>query len=312
MTGRRYGPDQSGHSRGSSEGSEDWSEKGSMSSKSDRYERENEDKPFYGSKPSPYSESSREFEGSNRDRHIPHSDYLSEPRSSTDVTFLDAKSLTMSALPKIGYTEDCTAPISAIHSHLTFCANMAPWTSFGHEVRNNFNRIFRDWDQKPKNILSVELKQSPANAIINEHHLCGEGISTSSGLYVQNVLDVMTAVGKELHIGVKFGDWYASHKSPTKSSISQTTTGAAGNQSEKKYNERMRKRLVPDYALLAEEEDPESGSFARALGDFKSPSSGVNYFYLWVDLAKSAKEEVRLRKLLGWSHHSIQFNTEQY
>ncbi|KAJ9302005.1 hypothetical protein DTO271G3_871 [Paecilomyces variotii] len=311
MTRRRYGPDQSGHSRGSSEGSEDWSEKGSMSSKSDRYERENEDKPFYGSKPSPYSESPRELERSNRDRRMPHSDYPG-PHSSTDVTFLNAKSLTMSALPKIGYTEDFDAPISAIHSHLTFCANMAPWTSFEQEVRDNFNRLFRDWDQEPKNILSVESKQSPANAIINEHHLCGEGISTSSVLYVQNVLDVMTAVGKELHIGVKFGDWYASHKHPTKPSTSQTTTGTAGNQSEKKHNEIMRKRLAPDYALLAEEEDPETGSFARALGEVKSPSSGVNYFYLWVDLAKSAKEEVRLRKLLGWSQHSTQFNTDQY
>lgn len=301
--------DQSQHSRGSPEELEDRYEGESRSSKSDRYERANKDKLVYRPKPpsphGPYSESPGELERRNRDRRMSSSDYPVH-RSSTDVTFLDAKSLTMSALPKLGYIDNRATQSSAIHSHLTFCANMIPWTSFEHEVRSNFNQIFRDWDQKPKVILSVELKQPPANAITNEHYLCGEELS-SSGRYVQNVLHVMTAVGKELAIGLQFGDWYASHKYPTQSSTSQTTSGATGNQPEKEDNEEKEKRLIPDYALLAEKEDPKTNSFARALGEAKSPSPKAHNLASWVDLAnQGTQKEGKLRKLLGWSQHSIQ------
>ncbi|KAJ9347959.1 hypothetical protein C8Q69DRAFT_445199 [Paecilomyces variotii] len=282
-------------------------------------------RPAHGSPHSSSSERSSGSERSNPGRRIPGSDYT-RPHSIADVTFLDAKDLTMAALPDINFIDNRAAQSSAVHSHLRFCARLVLWETFEHEVRKVFNDVFRNWDEDQSNILSVEMDQQSPNSIVNEHYLCGEELSTS-GRYVQNVLHVMTAVGKESGFDLQFGDWYSSFDHKGKSSTPSNTAGGTGKGTEKarekgKAKERERtqnkddnekekvkvkeKRLIPDYALLAKEkawlshtQKEPIETFARALGEAKTPSKTVHDFSDWVESAARTGNDEKLRQLLG-------------
>lgn len=203
----------------------------------------------------------------------------------------------MDRLPQIRYEDKRATESSAVHRDLHFCGNLKRWTSFEEEVDQVFRDNFHKWDSFPRNILHVVLKDPVKNAISNEHYLCGEELS-SSGRYVQHVLHVMTAVGRELGFKLWFGDWYTSYDHGEKPA-SKTKSSDGPNISEvqpTKPNARG-KKIIPDYALLAEGGVGNPKSYARALGEAKSPY-GAHDFERWVDDAFYGNDK-RLRQLLG-------------
>ncbi|KAL1847214.1 hypothetical protein Plec18170_008778, partial [Paecilomyces lecythidis] len=199
--------------------------------------------------------------------------------------------LTKDRLPEIQSEPDRCTGSSAVHTDLKFNGRLVPWKSFEQDVHDVFRKVFKNPITRKK--LHVVLSHPGEDAISNEHYLCGEELS-SSGRYVQHALHVMTAVGNDLGFKLRFGDWYTSYKHE-RASGTRKKSGAGSSTSDVQHNTRNN-RIIPDYALLAENPDDEDASYARALGEAKSPY-GAHDLASWVQDAYKSKDE-KLRKLL--------------
>ncbi|KAJ9223709.1 hypothetical protein DTO271D3_8055 [Paecilomyces variotii] len=194
------------------------------------------------------------------------------------VDYLDAMSLTMAGFADCCYMTERHTYSSAVHKHLRFVGELVFWDDFKVIVRKNFNGIFGQWDKGNARPLDVELREPNENSLHHEHYVCGEEISVN-GRYTNNVLQVMSAVAKELGFPVRFGDWNASFQR-TKDSPSKDKS-----------------RKLPDYAVLGDEISDGSFSYARAAGEGKSLFE-QHPLHDWVREAKHGKE-ILFRIFLG-------------
>jgi hypothetical protein len=86
-------------------------------------------------------------------------------------------------------------------SNVSFSGVCVPWDRFENEVRRNF--LLQNWGDSP---ISFRLSKPGSNDLQEELFLIGDEISLS-GRFVQQVLHVMTAVGCDLNIPIRFGDF---------------------------------------------------------------------------------------------------------
>lgn len=137
-----------------------------------------------------------------------------------------------------------------------FIGYLGQWSSFERSVREITNNI--NWDQH-QNILQI--RPGSLNAIHHEHYVCGDEKSVSARM-VQNVFQVVTAVGKELGHGIEWGDGKASRRGMDDNNV------------------------VPDFVALI------NGTEHRLVGEIKTP---------WAhDIANAAENVTLDNELRRW------------
>ncbi|KAJ9255741.1 hypothetical protein DTO212C5_9105 [Paecilomyces variotii] len=187
----------------------------------------------------------------------------------TNVTLLTAKDIVMSSFPNCLTNEENHVRSSALH-RLRYVGPLVHWTDFQKQVRQIFkSREWKDY-QKPLDIRFRDTTGN-ANALGEEHFMSGNELSTNSR-YVQHVLHVMSAIAKEIGIGVYFGDWDASNSRKAskrgKKGKGKKGKGKKGQgEAQKPQSSEMYKDvdLQPDFALL------DSDFVPRAVGEGKTP-----------------------------------------
>jgi hypothetical protein len=154
-----------------------------------------------------------------------------------------------------------------------FVGDLRYWSTFPTDVRAVFNHTA--WTAHPQP-LSVRFSSDIGpNTLDKEHYRYGA--ENYKRAYVQHVLHVMTAVGRELRYGLAFGDRSAT-ESQLRLSDEQYTqpvhdSTSSGTESSRKIKYQT---AVPDYVLM------DATSDARAIGKLNPwgtvPTQYVNEF----------------------------------
>ncbi|PGG95151.1 hypothetical protein AJ79_10225 [Helicocarpus griseus UAMH5409] len=201
--------------------------------------------------------------------------------------------------PIIKYCDKTKRHVQSSSFHgLWYVGELEIWTGFENEVRKNFAGI--EWKDHPT-ILAYEPGEDVSKLHLHagDHFICGEELSIS-GRWVQHVLHPMSAVGKEPKYNMVFGDWKAtaecdvnfvqSGKYDRESGkiIPLDETVAAGDT----MKQRKRKNLIPDYALMVEE-----NGAPRAVGEAKTPWNH-DFQALWIDI-QNTNNKLLMRRALG-------------
>ncbi|KAE8153516.1 hypothetical protein BDV25DRAFT_24373 [Aspergillus avenaceus] len=127
-------------------------------------------------------------------------------------------------------------------NNLIFIGTLQKWRSFNSDVRKFFNEY--SWDCHPEPMVAQLSGQQYQDEVIldKEYFRCGAEIS-SSGRYVQHVLNPVSAISEKLRMNVVFGDFHASQAARKQSKNKKDTPDDAAQGSDGS-------RTVPDYALL--------------------------------------------------------------
>jgi hypothetical protein len=121
------------------------------------------------------------------------------PTNSPGTITQNGKQITQQPLPDIIRAKYRTKTTST--SAYTFEGEYLPWEGFEKEVRENFRR-----HKFGSSIISVRRVLPDQFDIVNEMFHCGDELSLS-GRFVQQVLHVMTAVGRDSNVQIRFGDY---------------------------------------------------------------------------------------------------------
>ena len=168
------------------------------------------------------------------------------------------------------------------------------WPDFENDVRKNFER--QNWGNS---IISVRRALPSQFDIVNEMFQCGDELSLS-GRFVQQALHVMTAVGRDLGIPVRFGDFRTVYTPEReKQRIEEERRGGAGqlsesmsqdvsedmSQPEDAENKKARQSQDPDFAAVNDSDR------VRFVGEIKTP---------WTQsFEKSQSVDSRWRRWIG-------------
>jgi hypothetical protein len=174
-------------------------------------------------------------------------------------------------------------------SNVSFSGVCVPWDRFENEVRRNF--LLQNWGNSP---ISFRLSKPGSNDLQEELFLIGDEISLS-GRFVQQVLHVMTAVGCDLNIPIRFGDFNTVNPNEfnavmellRRQSASVPIQPVPVTDKDDDGNEKTISplRKLPDYVAL----DDRDG--ARFVGELKTP---------WTqNLSLFSENDQRWRKHLG-------------
>lgn len=117
---------------------------------------------------------------------------------SENVILSNSYDITQQPLPKLKFARYQTKRPSI--SPFTFAGTYVFWDGFENEVRKNF--LSQQWGNS---VISVRRIHPGPHDLSNEMFLVGDELSLS-GRFVQQVLHVMTAVGHDLKIPIRFGD----------------------------------------------------------------------------------------------------------
>ncbi len=145
-------------------------------------------------------------------------------------------------------------------------AQHLPWPGFENEVRRNFER--QNWGTS---IISVRRAFPDQFDIVNEMFQCGDELSLS-GRFVQQVLHVTTAIGRDLNIPVRFGDFKTVY-TPEREKQRLEEERRAGtaqlpqpmSQPEDAETKKSRQGEDPDFAAV------NNGDRVRFVGEIKTP-----------------------------------------
>jgi hypothetical protein len=191
--------------------------------------------------------------------------------------------ITQEPLPQYNKAQNRTK--SASLSNFTFSGTYVPWDGFENEVRKNF--VAQQWGTS---IISVRQLHPGPNDLQNEMFLVGDELSLS-GRFVQQLLHVMTAVGHDLKIPIRFGDYKT--VDPTERNTGQEVLrrqsagipikpASAIDPNEKTISPPTKE---PDYVALDDE------ACARFVGELKTP---------WTqNFSALSKNDQRWRRHLG-------------
>jgi hypothetical protein len=185
-------------------------------------------------------------------------------------------------------------------SNVGFSGVCVPWDRFENEVRSNF--LSQKWGNFP---ISLRLSKPGPNDLQEEMFLVGDEISLS-GRFVQQVLHVMTAVGCDLNIPIRFGDFNTINPKEFKAGMESLRHQSASvliqpvldTDKDEDGNEKTVSPLskLPDYVAL----DDRDG--ARFVGELRTP---------WTqNLSLFSENDQRWRRHLGErpSHSSLPNN----
>lgn len=117
---------------------------------------------------------------------------------SENVILSNSYDITQQPLPKLKFARYQTKRPSI--SPFTFAGTYVFWDDFENEIRKNF--LSQQWGNS---VISVRRIHPGPHDLSNEMFLVGDELSLS-GHFVQQVLHVMTAVGHDLKIPIRFGD----------------------------------------------------------------------------------------------------------
>jgi hypothetical protein len=174
-------------------------------------------------------------------------------------------------------------------SNVSFSGVCVPWDRFENKVRSNF--LSQRWGNSPISFRRVKPGQ---NDLQEEMFLIGDEISLS-GRFVQQVLHVMTAVGCDLNIPIRFGDFNTVNPNEFNAGMERLRRQSASvpiqpvpvTDKNEDGNDKTILPLskLPDYVAL----DDRDG--ARFVGELKTP---------WTqDLSLFSENDQRWRKHLG-------------
>ncbi|KAJ9205333.1 hypothetical protein DTO164E3_1311 [Paecilomyces variotii] len=227
-----------------------------------------------------------------------------------NVAFFKARDIVMSSFPECLTNEQHHVRSSAIH-RLKYARELVHWVDFQEDVRRTFDSISWDDYQRP---LDVKFHETTGNENVlrEEHFMSGNELSTNSR-YVQHVLHVMSAIAKEIGIGVFFGDWDATDARQASKKAKEEAEGkgkkggkkgggkgkgeaqsAESSKAQKSESTEVNKDmdLQPDFALMDSEFVP------RAVGEGKTPFS-QHQFSRDVSDAIDGRDDSLLRNILG-------------
>ncbi|PGH14477.1 hypothetical protein AJ80_05922 [Polytolypa hystricis UAMH7299] len=225
------------------------------------------------------------------------------------VQALTAKDVALQPL-----TRRCDKPTRHVKSSsfhgLWYVGDLKTWDDFESEVQGNFVGV--PWNNY-STILAYALLESVSEPHVDaeDHFICGEELSIS-GRWVQHALQPMSAVGKEPKYGMVFGDWKAtsdhqvdfvkdtkpiseeanSDDETAFSTVKKDAVSVDSAAENEPTTKRKRKVLIPDYALLVEE-----NGAPRAVGEAKTPWND-ELDLSWYDFVDE-KELLGLRRALG-------------
>lgn len=216
---------------------------------------------------------------------------------------LTAEDVTLQPLMK--YCDKAKRHVKSSSFHgLWYVGELEIWTGFEDEVGKNFAGI--EWKDHPS-ILAYDLPSEEVSELhlyAGDHFICGEELSIS-GRWVQHALHPMSTVGKELKYKMVFGDW----KATAESDVDFVQSGKYDHKSKKvlpldenvaagdTMKQRKRKNLIPDYALMVEEDGA-----PRVVGEAKTPWNH-DFQALWIDI-QNTKKKLLMRRALGKHHLS--------
>jgi hypothetical protein len=203
------------------------------------------------------------------------------------VESIDSRQITKQRLSP--YREAKNLRKTASVSNVSFSGVCVPWDRFENEVRRNF--LLQNWGNSP---ISFRLSKPGSNDLQEELFLIGDEISLS-GRFVQQVLHVMTAVGCDLNIPIRFGDFNTVNPNEfnavmellRRQSASVPIQPVPVTDKDDDGNEKTISplRKLPDYVAL----DDRDG--ARFVGELKTP---------WTqNLSLFSENDQRWRKHLG-------------
>jgi hypothetical protein len=169
---------------------------------------------------------------------------------------------------------------SASLSGFTFSGIHVSWDGFENDVRKNF--LKQAWGTS---IISVRQLQPASHDLHNEMFLVGDELSLS-GRFVQQVLHVMTAVGHDLRIPIRFGDYKTVDATESQIGKDALRLQSAHIRKEPKPTKAAKESTKePDYAALDNE------AHARFVGELKTP---------WTqDFSVLSKNDEKWRRHLG-------------
>lgn len=204
------------------------------------------------------------------------------------------REITQQRLPHLSYAKHQTKHAS-ISDHI-FSGIFEEWYGFENEVRQKFLSL--PWS---RSVLSVQQAKSGPHDLNNEMFLIGDELSFS-GRFVQQVLHVMIAVGRDLGIPIRFGDHKTVDPSDSKRENDQlgpeSTVISLESQPDTEDPRPTKKTSSedPDYAALDYQER------ARFVGELKTP---------WTQDFKSLqKNQPRWRRHLGGFHIHFSLDLE--
>ena len=211
---------------------------------------------------------------------------------------LTAKDVTLQPLTK--YCDKAKRHVKSSSFHgLWYVGKLDFWADFADEVDKNFAGI--KWEDHSTAIAYDISGEEDSKLLLYaaDHFICGEELSIS-GRWVQHALHPMSIVGKELRYEMVFGDW----KATAESDVDFVQSGKYDfdskkvlplDENEETVKPRKRKNLIPDYALMVEE-----NGAPRAVGEAKTPWNH-DFQALWADFQTDEKK-LLMRRALG-KHH---------
>jgi hypothetical protein len=196
----------------------------------------------------------------------------------------NGRDITQLSLPDIIRAKYHTQTVST--STCTLQGQYLPWSDFENEVRRNFER--QKWGNS---ILSVRRVIPEKFDLANEIFQCGDELSLS-GRFVQQVLHVMTAVGRDLNIPIKFGDFRTVYTQERENKRLEQEKRAGTppasqtmSESENPKDSNLSLRKDPDFAAVNNHDR------VRFVGEIKTP---------WTqNFEKNQHKEMRWRRWIG-------------
>jgi hypothetical protein len=206
------------------------------------------------------------------------------PTDQNGILSQNGRDVTIQPLPDIVRARYHTRAASL--SPYNFEAQYVPWSGFENEVRKTFET--QKWSSS---ILSIRRAIPNKFDLVNEMFQCGDELSVS-GRFVQQVLHVMTAVGRDLSIPIKFGDFKTVYTPEReKQGLEQEIRGGtlqtsqSMSQSEDTPSSKNRSGEDPDFAAINDKDR------VKFVGEIKTP---------WTqDFAEARSMDNRWRRWIG-------------